>query len=286
MSHPNLLISCRNVDEVRLCFQSGIQFIDAKEPRNGSLGRPGTKTLADIAATLADNAVTCSQGTILDSLTLSCAHGELADLDAEGARTDVHATRALTAFDWCKFGHSQLATDRAAAIRRWQWLDSIFYAPEAQAATGGKCTMWVPVFYADHAAANAPAAIELLRQWLDHNRHSKLVSSPRDHWCVLDTWDKSTGSLLDKLDIDSLRMIARMARQSSVRIAAAGSLRAGDIRPLARLGFDLMGLRGGVCAAGRESAIDQSKLRSVINKCRPANYLGANINTDGVCQQG
>ena len=71
---------------------------------------------------------------------------------------------------------------------------------------------------------------------------------------MIDTFDKSTGSLRQHLDERSLRAFIELARDLGLMTGLAGSLRVADIGPLAALGPDLLGFRGALCQPGGRAA--------------------------------
>ncbi len=84
------------------------------------------------------------------------------------------------------------------------------------------------------------------------------------HGVMLDTADKQTGSLRDKLDDTKLAVFVRQARKCELLCGLAGSLRRSDILPLKRLQPDYLGFRGALCRENqRIAAIDEAAVESV-----------------------
>lgn len=81
---------------------------------------------------------------------------------------------------------------------------------------------------------------------------------------MLDTRDKGTGSLRDKLSDSQLALFVKSARQAGLLCGLAGSLRRDDILPLRRLQPDYLGFRGALCQSNRrDAALDEAAVKSV-----------------------
>ena len=80
---------------------------------------------------------------------------------------------------------------------------------------------------------------------------------------MIDTAEKTGGGLRRHLDDAALTRFVRLAREAGLMTGLAGSLRLEDIPPLARIGPDLLGFRGALCAAGRSSVLSAERTRLV-----------------------
>ena len=81
---------------------------------------------------------------------------------------------------------------------------------------------------------------------------------------MLDTADKTGGSLRSIMDEDALRSFVHTARVHGLMAGLAGSLQVGDIHPLLNLMPDYLGFRGALCSRGlRRMAIDMQAARTV-----------------------
>lgn len=101
------------------------------------------------------------------------------------------------------------------------------------------------------------------------------------HGVMLDTADKQTGSLRDKLDDAELLLFIRQARECGLFCGLAGSLQRADIIPLKRLQPDYLGFRGALCPANqRIAAIDEAAVESV--RLLMHTDIHAQANTHGV----
>lgn len=73
---------------------------------------------------------------------------------------------------------------------------------------------------------------------------------------MLDTADKSAGSLRHRLDAGAIASFVRQAKAHDLAVGLAGSLTAADIPDLLVLEPDLLGFRGALCAGSRDGALD------------------------------
>ena len=88
---------------------------------------------------------------------------------------------------------------------------------------------------------------------------------------MLDTADKSAGGLRRHLDGNVLADFVEAARSIGLMSGLAGSLALEDVAPLAALGPDYLGFRGGICDHGRQSALSPERLRAVRSAIDSAN---------------
>ena len=72
---------------------------------------------------------------------------------------------------------------------------------------------------------------------------------------MLDTVDKGSGSLLQKVPLECLGQFVEGARRCGLTSGLAGALRAEDVPVLLPLAPDFLGFRGALCKGGREQSI-------------------------------
>lgn len=81
---------------------------------------------------------------------------------------------------------------------------------------------------------------------------------------MIDTFDKSNGSLREYLSNDMLREFVGSCRNLGLMAGLAGSLHLRDVAPLAALRPDLLGFRGALCgAAGRNGPLSAERVKLV-----------------------
>lgn len=67
---------------------------------------------------------------------------------------------------------------------------------------------------------------------------------------MLDTANKSRGSLIDHMPLADIERFVDRARRAGLQVGLAGSLRARHVQPLLQLRPDVMGFRGALCEQG------------------------------------
>jgi len=80
---------------------------------------------------------------------------------------------------------------------------------------------------------------------------------------MVDTGDKSAGSLLQHADPQSLHELIAVARRRGCLSGLAGSLRRDDVSVLRQLAPDFAGFRGALCDGDRRGRLDPGKLRDL-----------------------
>ncbi len=221
-TRPNLLVSVRDVPEARLALSAGVLFIDVKEPGRGPLGAADAGLLWEVVRLRRDRCVT-----------VSAALGELRD------QPQPDRSRIVPGVELYKLGLSRCGDDWRDRLAEW---DAELYRAGSRL---------VPSAYADAAAAGSPPPEQIL----------KLAQRLESPYVLLDTFEKRTGSLRSHLGDTELREFIDTAHRAGVRVALAGSIRADDIGPVARLGPDVIGVRRAACTRGeRTAAIDAERI--------------------------
>jgi len=80
---------------------------------------------------------------------------------------------------------------------------------------------------------------------------------------MVDTADKSAGSLFDCTPFATLQRFVALAEQAQARAGLAGSLRIDDLPNLTRLAPAIAGFRGALCDGERTGALVAEKVRTV-----------------------
>lgn len=117
----------------------------------------------------------------------------------------------------------------------------------------------VAVAYADWREAAAPAPHDVL----------EAATQLGCRGLLLDTYGKSGGSLVHRMDGAELSQLLSRARQSGLLTVLAGGLQLDALEALAPLSPDYFGFRGAVCRDGRESILDPrlvSKVRQALQE--------------------
>lgn len=238
-----LLVSVRNADEALAALAGGADVIDIKEPNRGALGA-------------ADPAIWRSAVQAVDSQTpVSVALGELCDFHVEKLSPDF--AQSLAGVSWAKLGLAGCAQD---GDWRQRWGSAIAALPQH--------VQSVAVIYADWLAAAAPSPDQVLA-----------AAQGRASVVLIDTFDKSTGHLLDHLSLHSLAAIAEQARANQLKLALAGSLRMELIAEIVDVAPDYIAVRGAACEGGRDGRVSKQLVERLSSAARRLQPSGAFVAT-------
>jgi uncharacterized protein (UPF0264 family) len=232
---PGLLVSVRSAAEALAALAGGADLIDVKEPSQGSLGAADDDTISAVVRAVAGRAP------------VSAALGELVDLigspNGEGGRLLV---------DGVSLFKTGLA--RCAMLGDWQthWrhvvdtLISTSLNGNAQA---------VAVVYADWQAAQSPSPHDVLSAAIQRRSPALLI----------DTWDKSGGTLFDHWPAGDLQGFVSEVRLHNISVVLAGSLTSQNVTTAARLAPDLVAVRTAACEGGRMGTVSVKRVRELKN---------------------
>jgi uncharacterized protein (UPF0264 family) len=220
-----LLVSVRSLDEACLAAEAGVDLIDLKEPRRGSLGRvePDVARLA------------CER--LGSTQPLSMALGELAEwCDADWEM--VHQIPQGIAF-------AKVGLAGCARISDWRaiWRRAI-------AAFPSHCQA-VAVIYADWQAADAPEPDTII----------DVAASKGCRALLIDTWRKDGGNVFAHCEASAIGSLFRRAEEAGMLTVLAGSLGLDDVEPALSLFPDYLAVRGAVCEGPRDGELRADKLK-------------------------
>jgi uncharacterized protein (UPF0264 family) len=223
-----LLVSVRSASEAILAANHGAHLIDVKEPAQGSLGAASPDVWHEVLAALGKQVSS-------EQVSVSAALGELR---ASECFTLASHTARLT---FAKVGLATCRDDLHWPARWHDWRRSL--------ATG---TSAVAVIYADWQTCAAPAP----RDVLEH-----LVLPGHCAAVLVDTYDKSRGSLLAHYPLTELQSLAEQVRAAACQLVLAGSLTLDIVPTLLPLAPDYLAVRGAVCRASRAGHLDGALVR-------------------------
>jgi (5-formylfuran-3-yl)methyl phosphate synthase len=213
---PKLLVSVRSAAEARAALVGGADWIDIKEPNRGALGAADPETIADVLREVAGRRP------------VSAAAGEW---------------NAAGGIDWRAF--PELARIKLGLAGGADETD-VWRQVEAFAKRLPRREMLVLTACADYSAARSPCPADVLA------RSSQLGLE----MLLVDTFDKSAGTLFDALGADQLRELIEQARQLGIGVVLAGSLSGDALTAAYELCPAMVGVRGAVCRGGRNGEID------------------------------
>jgi len=229
-----LLVSVRSADEVAAAIAGGADIIDAKEPQRGSLGAVDAATVRAIA------------DSIPDGMALSVALGDLSDPgEVRRALVDIDGITRRPRELYVKVGLAGVGESRVAR----RALEAVTEAVRASRLQPDI----VVVGYADYERAGAllPDAV------------MALASDVASRGVLLDTWKKDEGDLFAWLSQVELRTWLERSKQRGLLTALAGSLAGPSVRDAARLGPDILGVRGAACDGGRSGMVTEGRVREL-----------------------
>jgi len=221
----------RNPEEADVALKGGADWIDIKEPKRGALGAADPETIRSVLERVAGRAP------------VSVAVGEFVELQSERLLEPI--VQAETAA-W-KVGLSQCGADSNWA-ERWQALIDCEFLP----------TPPVAVVYADWKSAAAPSPREILNEAI-------LAQCPA---LLIDTYFKSRGALFDLWPQEDLAGFIDEVRAAKLPLVLAGSLCGESIQRAARLGPDLIAVRGAACLGGRSGRLCATRVAQISRRIR------------------
>ena len=114
--------------------------------------------------------------------------------------------------------------------------------------------LWVAVIYADWEQAAAPSPDAIL--------DCILSSETQIAGLLVDTWSKTSGQLLDAIDVKHLRGLAASSQRSGRFFAVAGRLTSSMLPELNSIQPDIVAIRSAACRnEDRTSTVDEIAVR-------------------------
>jgi uncharacterized protein (UPF0264 family) len=236
---PGLLVSVRNAEEALAALAGGADVIDVKEPDRGPLGAADAATIEAVVRTVQGRAP------------VTAAMGELTNM------LDARLEPVPAGVSLFKIG---LAGCRALPDWRAPWRSAMQVAsrrdPQSRVPRSGGINppaRGVAVAYADWSAAGAPPANDVLHAAIE-------VGCPA---LLIDTWDKSAGSLFDHWPREQLGDYLQWARAKGLLVVLAGSLANENFTAAAGLFPDLVAVRAAACEGGRRGPVSALRVRAL-----------------------
>lgn len=229
-TRPELLVSVRNATEAHMAADQGVRWLDVKDPTAGSLGRPSVDCVDQVVAAIGRR-----------PCRLSIAWGELAEV-----RT-VPPSRWRGHVRWIKLGLAHTA-GRPEWPAAWQQQVRRLRAVAEP----------VAVVYADRPWAQCPAPLDVI--------HHAAAWGCR--MLLLDTCNKTAGSLVDWWPRLPGPELLRAARRHRMRIVMAGSLTCDHLPQVLGWAPDLVAMRAGLCQDHRGGSLDPDKIQFALQQLR------------------
>lgn len=219
-----LLVSVRDQAEARSTVRGGADVVDIKDPERGSLGPADAEVVQQIVDAVGGHRP------------LSLAMGELSELDD----TPSYDLELLRHFHFAKAGSAGCTSHE-----KWRrnWLNWKHVLPPDT-----KC---VAAVYADWQRAGSLPPRELFKLAIESGAHGVLV----------DTYEKSSGTLFGIMGFDELVTLFQMKSPRRVFFALAGSLRLEHLALATSLKPEYVAVRGAVCEHGRLCPVQESRVQ-------------------------
>ena len=223
-----MLASVANLDEALLVADEGVDLIDLKDPSQGALGAVTTELALEVVHNLSG------------SYPLSATIGDI-PLKETTQLSEAIDNMTATGVDLIKIGAFGELTDEALAVIK------------AQAIEGARKT-----------AGFSIVIVWFAEQWpIDFGKISMLAAAGVKG-IMLDTADKDSGSLTEKIAVSELRAFIDQAKSYGLLSGLAGSLSVADLPLLLPLQPDYLGFRGALCqGAERTHCINPAVVREI-----------------------
>jgi (5-formylfuran-3-yl)methyl phosphate synthase len=232
-----LLVSVRSAVEAQVALAGGAEVVDVKEPLRGSLGAADAETIEAVVRAVAGRAK------------VSAALGELL---AGGSLN----ARLAGRLQYAKFG-------LAGCIDEPNWITR-FRQAVARLPEGIRP---VAVVYADWKSARAPDPGQVL----------ELAQAIGCGAVLVDTCDKTQGSLLEHWPLAEVVRFVTEVRQSGMLSVIAGGLGRPEIAEIVPLAPDYIAVRGAACHGARTGRIDIKRVRHLSMLVKRAGRAELNI---------
>lgn len=226
---PRLLVSVFALHEIEAALEGSADVVDVKDPTGGPLGAPEPELLR------------AARARIFAPVHLSAALGDAPHLPGT---LSLAAAAADCGCDYVKIGLGSTPSRRAVEL---------LSAVREAASAADPRTRVVAVAYADAGRVGGfpPAALPAVAR------------SAGLHGVMLDTAVKDRLSTLAAMGLTAVAAFIAEARDLGLMTALAGSLGVAELPELARLGVDIVGVRGAACEGGRGGAVSAARVRGL-----------------------
>jgi (5-formylfuran-3-yl)methyl phosphate synthase len=236
-SSPRLLVSVRNKEEAHEAIAGGCDILDVKDPQHGSLGAATASVISEIADVGHDA-----------SIPVTAALGECAEWQ--------ELTQPLNPEAISGSGLQFVKLGLAAIGHREDWSTQWRNVTALCSQKLGPGTRHVAVIYADWEAARAPHPQSIL----DAISERRQAGSPGANFAgvLIDTFEKSSGRLLDAMSLELLHEVREQTAQLGMFLALAGRLNEESLPQLVEFSPDIVAVRSAACRGeDRNSSVDR-----------------------------
>lgn len=216
--HIKLLISPKNIEEAKITIKAGVDYIDCKNPEEGSLGANFPWIIQSIKSLIPKNR----------NQKLSATIGDFPNLPGTASLAALGA--AVSGADIIKIGLKGPMSIKEGIILAKKVTKSVKrYDKNKEVVIAG---------YADY---------KRLKNSLDYLSLPEIASKAKADIVMLDTYVKDEKNLFDFLNVNQLSLFIEKANHYSLKTALAGNLRKENIEKFQIISPDIIGIRGAVC---------------------------------------
>lgn len=227
-----VLISPVSLDEARIVAQGGCDILDLKNVAEGSLGAQPPYRIREIVDAFRDSGLICS--------------ATLGDLPQKPG------TAGLAAYGCAMAGANYIKAGLHGSTSYREALEMMESITRSVRMAGDEIQV-VGSGYADFRRFGGV-------------HYRELVDATRDAGAdvvMLDTAIKDGRTLTDNMSLDEIAEFIELGHEAGLLVALAGGVVERDVPELARLGVDIVGVRGAVCAANdRTGGITLERVRA------------------------
>ncbi len=213
-----LLVSPRNLEEAKVCVKSGVNYIDCKNPEEGSLGANFPWIIKSMKALIPADSTQLLSATIGDFPNLPGS----ASLAALGA--------AVSGADIIKVGLKGPKNET-------QGINLMNKVIKAVKSYDRKIKIVVAGYADKSRMKSSPFFLTI----------PIIAAKSGSDIAMLDTYIKDSKSLFDFLTVDELITFKEKAKELNLKVALAGNLRRKDLSKIKQISPDIIGVRSVVC---------------------------------------
>lgn len=229
-----VLISPISTEEAVIAWKCGTDIIDIKNINEGSLGANFPWVIRDVISAINDPKVIFS--------------ATLGDLPHKPGTAALAALGAVSCgVKYVKAGlHGSKTVEEGIDLMKGVVRACKQYDPNVIVVTAG---------YADYRRFDGLSPLQLV----------EIAARSESDMVMVDTYIKDGKSIFDALSDAELEEFVSAAHARGLKVALAGSIRAEHLEQLARIGADVVGVRGAVCGAyDRSTTVDPEKAKRFI----------------------
>ena len=232
-----LLVSPKDVEEAKAVIRGGVDIVDVKNPKEGSLGANFPWVISSVKEMVKAAGAEREEGERGngEKMKMSAAIG---NFDYKPGTASLAALGAAAAgADYIKIGLFKIKTKEeavdllGAVVKAVKGLD-----PEKKV---------VAAFYSDYKRINSISPFEI----------SAIGKDVALDVAMVDTAVKDGKTTLEFLSEEELKMFVSESRALGLETALAGSLKFEDLPAVKKINPDIIGVRGMVCGGNRDESV-------------------------------